>query len=59
MFMYVSVCRNMHVSADIHKGQKRALYPLGLELQLVLSHLMWVLGTKSRSSVRAVSAVNL
>lgn len=34
------------VSAGTHRGQKGALDPLELELQVVRSHLMWVLGTK-------------
>lgn len=40
----------MHVGAK--GGQKRASEPLELDLQVVVSLLMLVLGTKLRSSVR-------
>lgn len=43
--MCVSVCA----------GQKRASDPLKLEIQVSVSHLMWVLGTKHGSSASAVS----
>lgn len=33
-----------------HRGQKKASEPLGLELQVFVSHLIWKLGTKFRSS---------
>lgn len=39
-------------------GQKRSLDPLELELQMVVSHLMWVLQTEPRSSAEAASAMN-
>lgn len=38
-------------------GQKRALIPLELELQMLLSH-QWLLGTEPRSAARAQSALN-
>jgi hypothetical protein len=40
-----------------HGGQ-RTSDSLGLELQAVMSHLMWVLGTKPRSSANAVSVLS-
>lgn len=40
----------VHVSAVVRGGQKRALDPLEMELQEVMSHPMWVLGKKLRSS---------
>lgn len=36
-----------------HRVQKRIQYPLELELQGVVNHLMWVLGTELWSSERA------
>ena len=39
----------MHVSAGVHRGQKRA----------VVSCLMWVLGTELGFSARAVCALSL
>lgn len=44
----------MHVSAGAHRGQQRALDPLELESQPIVSSLMWVLGTETGFSVRAV-----
>lgn len=43
----------MHVSDSVVRGQKRVLDSLELVLQVVVSHLMWVLGIKLRSSARA------
>ena len=40
-------------------GQKRVLDILELQLQVVVSHLMWVLETKLRSSTRTINALNL
>lgn len=39
-------------------GQKSMLDPLELELQPVMSYLMWALGTKLQSSARAVYTLN-
>lgn len=47
-----------HVHAGICSGRKRELDPLVLELELAISHLKWVLGTKARLSVEAASAFN-
>ena len=50
MFLY-------HMYAGAHGGQKRALDPLELELQIILSA-MWVSEIKPRSSARALIALN-
>lgn len=42
-----------------YRGQKRVSDPLELELQEVVSHLIWMLGIELRSYGRAVSALNL
>lgn len=42
---------------QIHRSQ-RCRIPLELELQVVVSHLVWVLGIKLRSRGRAVHAPN-
>ena len=36
----------VYVSAGAQRGQKRVLCPLDLNLQEVISHLTWVLGTE-------------
>lgn len=41
--MYVCIC----AMYAICEGQKRAIDPLELKLQVVVRHLMWVLETKS------------
>lgn len=46
------------MSTGVHVGQKKASGPLELELQAVLSHLIWMLGTKCRPSGKAVCALN-
>lgn len=53
--VFVSMCQ---VWAGPHRGQKRALDPLKLELHTVVSHTVWVLETKLWSSVRAASTHN-
>lgn len=40
-------------------AKKRTLDPLGLELVMFVSWLMWVLGTEPVPSGRSVSALNL
>lgn len=42
-----------------YEGQKRVPDLLELELQTVVSHPVWVLGTELRSSVRAAIVLNL
>lgn len=55
LFFIFKVCVYVwYVSAGNCSGQKRASDPLGWKLQLVVSHLIWVLETKLRSSSRAV-----
>lgn len=39
------MCRCEHVGTDAYEGQKRALELLELEMQVVVSHPTWVLGT--------------
>lgn len=52
--MSVSECMNVyHACTDIPEGQTKALDPL--ELQAVVSHLRWVLGTEPQCSGRAAS----
>lgn len=50
MWVYVFVWLYACVDASAHRLQKRALGPLVLEFQVVVSHLMWVLRTKTGSS---------
>ena len=50
-----SVCAH---ACGTHSSQKRASENLESELQVVVSHQMWVLGTEIRSSVRAIINLN-
>lgn len=59
--MHVCVCTRVHVHAlhmcaNACRGQNRVLNPLELELQAIICHLMWVLGTKLQSSARALNS---
>jgi hypothetical protein len=45
-------------ACSVREGQKRAVDALELELQAVVSHLRWVLGTKFQSLARTVLALN-
>jgi hypothetical protein len=45
----------VHMNASAHRAQ-RGESPLELGLQAVVSHLLWVLGLKCRTSGRAVCA---
>lgn len=47
----------VHASANAHRGPKRTAGPLELELQVVVSCWVWVLGTGLRSSGRATKVV--
>jgi hypothetical protein len=64
MCVCLSVCFSvclfiLHMpSTDACKDQKTALSHLGLELQVVVSYLMWVLGTDPGSSIGAASVLN-
>ena len=53
--LHVCLCT---MCVHVHRGQKRAVSLLELELQMVLSR-MWVLGIESRSSERATNALSL
>ena len=52
LYVWAGVC-------SIHGCQKRTSDPLGMELVVFVSWLMWVVGTEPVSSGRAVSALNL
>lgn len=41
MRMPIAMCEYVHMSVGAHKGQMRALDPLELDLQVVLSHQTW------------------
>ena len=56
-FKKICVCVCVCV-CGVHGGQKRVSDPLELELQVVVSRLMWVLVTELRSSTRAARALN-
>ena len=43
-----------HATVSALRGQRPQM-PLGLRLQAVVSHLMWVQGTEPRSSARALN----
>lgn len=51
--MCMSMCTLLRYS-----GQKRMSIPLEMELQIVVRHLMWMLGTKFGSSARTTSSLN-
>jgi len=48
----------VHMSADTHKGQKRALGPWELKVQAAVSLLKWLLGLELRSSGKLVCVLN-
>lgn len=58
--MCIYECLSMVISCECCAcgGQDRASDPLGLDLQLVVCWLMWVLRTKPGSAVRAATACN-
>lgn len=56
--MYVHFMNICYMYAGTHVGQRRMPDPLELELQVVVSLLMWVLGVKLESSERAASDLN-
>lgn len=51
--MYVFVCE-LHINACDFKGQKRYLIPMDPKSQAIVNCPKWVLGTKCRSSIRAI-----
>lgn len=54
----MSLCEYCGINTGAYGVQKRVFNPLGLELQVVVRHLMCVLGTKLWSSGRAVCTLN-
>jgi hypothetical protein len=56
--MYVHVCTYAHVCGT-YRGQKRTSDSLELELQAVMSWLMWVQGTEVKPSGGAPSLLDL
>lgn len=48
----MSVWGHVYLSAVAHRDRKRVSYPLELELQAVVSHLVWVRGTELESFAR-------
>lgn len=52
------MCVDMCMSAVAHGGQKRAVDPFELELQVVISQLTWVLRTGLWYSERTASTPN-
>lgn len=44
---------------DAQRGAKRGLDPLDLELQVIVNHSTWILGTDLKSSARAANILNL
>lgn len=51
--MCVSMFGYVHVSTNAWGSQRSPSGPLQLELQVFMCHLMWALGSKLGSSVRA------
>lgn len=56
--MYLCLYEYVHMSTGVSGVQKRHLIHRSGELQEVVSHLTWVLGTELGSSGRAASAFN-
>lgn len=59
MAVKVCVCVSMWVCTDEYRGPMKVLDALELELQAVVSPLMWVLETKPGRSASAVSALSV
>lgn len=59
MYVCTSVFQYVCVSAGVLDGWKKALDPLELELQSVVSFLTWVLGTELRFSVGALCSISV
>lgn len=56
--MHASVCGFVHIGACAERSQKRALDPLGLALQVIMSSPTQKLENQFRSSARAVCALS-
>jgi hypothetical protein len=54
VYMYVCGWVYVHVSVGAQGAQQRASHSLELELQVVVCHLVWILGSKLVSSTRAI-----
>ena len=52
------ICLCMMYMPDALEGQKRTSSPLRLELQMIVNHLICVLGAKLGPSARALSVLN-
>lgn len=52
------MCRYEDVGTDAYEDQKWALELLELEMQMVVSHPTWMLGTGLRDSGRATNTLN-
>lgn len=48
----------VHMSAGARASQKGVPDPLGLQLQVITSRLLWMLGSKFQPYKRAVRALN-
>jgi hypothetical protein len=64
IFVFISVCTMhtlgggvFHMCASDCRSQKKVSEFLELELKAVVSHLLWVVGTKHRSSARTLTTV--
>lgn len=57
--MHASVCGFVHIGACAERSQKRALDPLGLALQVIMSSPTQKLENQFRSSARAACALNV
>lgn len=51
-------CEYVHVNTGAHRGQKKAPYPLELDLQSDMSLFMWLLQIELESYAKAVHARN-
>ena len=45
------------MGAGIHESLKKVLEPVELEMQVILSPMLWVLGTELESPARAANAL--
>jgi hypothetical protein len=52
------VCAFVDISAGAHESQKKTSDPMKLALQVVVSHLAWVMGTEPRPSGSTILALN-
>lgn len=55
MNVCVAMCVYVHVSRGVCKGQKTVSNLLELELQVLVSHFIWMQGTKIRFSEKALN----